>query len=105
MSWMRHTSQAMILRDIRRAAWSALALSLLALGFALLAWTQSAGAQTRSRTFPDGNGRFSGSAQQHGNSSSYFDTHGQFGGSAIRNSDGSTSYYDGRGRFQGSERR
>jgi hypothetical protein len=52
--------------------------------------------------FYDRNGSFAGSSSTHGNSTTFTDRNGRFDGTAIRNSNGTTSFYDRSGRFTGS---
>lgn len=54
------------------------------------------------RSYYDGSGSFAGSSSTRGNSTSFSDRDGRFSGSAIRNSDGTTSHYDRNGHFTGS---
>jgi hypothetical protein len=62
-------------------------------------------AQQSSRAFYDRNGSFSGSSVTRGNATTFTDRAGRFDGTAIRNSDGTTSFYDRSGHFTGSQSR
>jgi len=66
----------------------------------LAAMAIPASAQTASRTYYDGQGRFAGSSVTRGSSSSFYGSNGQFAGSAIRNGN-TSSFYDAQGRFVG----
>jgi hypothetical protein len=83
----------------------------LAPGFALgvafvslcsIAATATQAQQSTSRSLYDQRGSFAGSATTRGNETSFTDRSGKFDGTAIRNSDGTTSFYDRRGHFTGS---
>jgi hypothetical protein len=54
------------------------------------------------RSFWDERGQFAGSSSSHGSSTTFTDRDGRFNGSAIRNSNGTTSFYDKNGHFAGS---
>jgi len=56
------------------------------------------------RTFTDRNGRYQGSASQHGNATTFTDPRGHFSGSSITDRDGTTRYFDERGRYVGSSK-
>ena len=58
--------------------------------------------QSRSESFYDRNRSFAGSAITRGNQTNAYDRAGRFDGTAIRNSDGTTSFYDRNGHFTGS---
>jgi FlaG/FlaF family flagellin (archaellin) len=57
---------------------------------------------TDQKSFFDNHGSFAGSSVRNGNTTSAYDARGHFDGSAIRNSDGTTSLYDRNGHFTGS---
>ena len=73
----------------------------LILGLAIVLASTAAFADSRSRSFYNGNGSFAGSSVTRGNSTSFYDRSGSFSGTAIRHGN-STSFYDGRGHFTGS---
>ena len=60
------------------------------------------GQSSTSRSFYDRNGSFAGSGVTRGNQTTFTDRNGRFDGTAMRNSDGTTSFYDRNGRFTGS---
>jgi hypothetical protein len=57
-----------------------------------------------SKSFYDQRGSFAGSSVERGNTTTFTDRNGRFDGTAIRNSDGTTSLYDRNGHFVGSSR-
>jgi hypothetical protein len=57
---------------------------------------------TDQKSYFDNHGSFAGSSVRNGNTTSGYDRNGHFDGSAIRNSDGTTSLYDRNGHFTGS---
>ena len=61
-------------------------------------------ATAEERSFYDKNGSFAGSSNTYnaGKNTTFTDKDGRFNGSAIRNSDGTTSLYDKSGHFTGS---
>jgi hypothetical protein len=70
---------------------------------ALITWVASALAESSaSRSFYDRNVSSAGSPVTRDNSISFTDGTGRFDGTAIRNSNGTTSLYDRSGRFTGS---
>jgi hypothetical protein len=58
-------------------------------------------ALAQQENFRDANGRYSGSAITHGNSTSFYDRNGNFSGSSIRNGN-ETNLYGTHGTYQGS---
>jgi hypothetical protein len=74
-----------------------LALMMILLGVTLVS------AEDTTRSYFDRNGSFAGSSNTHsgGRDTTFTDRDGKFSGSAIRNSDGTTSFYDRSGRFTG----
>jgi hypothetical protein len=69
----------------------------------LIVWLPSALADpATSRSFYDRNGSFAGRSTTRGNATSFTDRNGRFDGTAINNSDGTTSLYDRNGHFTGS---
>ena len=67
----------------------------------VLAAVPASAAQPITRSFYDGNGGYTGSFVRQGNNT-WFYGDGRFVGSAVRNSDGTTSFYDRSGHFTGS---
>lgn len=61
-------------------------------------------AETISRSFYDGQGRFAGSSIRRDRTTNFYNNRGSLSGTAITHGN-STSFYDGRGRFVGSETR
>jgi hypothetical protein len=57
---------------------------------------------TQVESFVDSAGHFAGSSATHGNETAYSNARGGYAGSAIRNSDGTTTLYDSRGHYSGS---
>jgi uncharacterized membrane protein YgcG len=79
------------------------ALIALSLAFAII-FTVHAIARAQSRETPlyDRDGRYSGSVFDYGRTQTYTDRNGQFNGSAVNNSNGTTSFFNRSGQFSGS---
>jgi hypothetical protein len=76
---------------------------LLVIGFALFLVAKcSAASAEESKSFYNKNGSFVGSSSTRDNSTSFSDRNGHFDGTAIKNSNGTTSLYDRNGHFTGS---
>jgi len=56
----------------------------------------------QTRSYWDSKGSFAGSSIDHGKDASFYDRDGHFSGTAVRNSDGTTSFFDKSGHFTGS---
>ena len=56
----------------------------------------------QTRSYWDSKGSFAGSSIDHGKDASFYDRDGKFSGTAVKNSDGTTSFFDKAGRFTGS---
>src|SRR5262249_54740667 len=61
-----------------------------------------AGERDQIRSYYDRNGSFARSSSSHGKTTNFKGRNGRFDGTAIRNSDGTTSFYDKSGHFTGS---
>jgi hypothetical protein len=93
----------MTARSLERPGAFTLACMVALIVVVLIMWLASALAEPSSaRTFYDRNGSFAGSSVTRGNSTSFTDRSGRFDGTAIKNSDGTTSFYDKSGHFTGS---
>jgi hypothetical protein len=90
------------LRSLERRGAFTLACITALLAIALPMWFISTARAEPSRSFYDQRGSFAGSAVTRGNATTFSDRNGRFDGTAIRNSDGTTSFYDRRGYFTGS---
>ena len=67
---------------------------------AIIAVAMPAAAQTRSRSFYNGNGSFAGSSTTRGTTSNFYGSTGSFAGSATRRGKW-TNFYDSQGRYSG----
>jgi cell division protein FtsI/penicillin-binding protein 2 len=87
----------------RRGAFALACITAL-LAIAVAMWFISAvrAEPSTSRSYYDQRGSFAGSSVTRGNQTTFTDRNGRFDGTAIKNSDGTTSFYDKSGRFTGS---